>query len=116
MKLEKRIEFEQHKSISSMSEHSEQFVSIGFDDGMVSILNKDSLTLKAEINTDNKFSIVDHCWYRSNTLCVTSGRSVTLFDVEKQKPSGSLTGHLDVDSAEPSTCCASSGTGRTASW
>jgi hypothetical protein len=96
MKLDKRMEFELHKSISSLSDHSEPYLSVGFDDGMVSVLNKDTLSLKAEINTDNKFSIVDHCWFRSNTLCVTSGRNVSLFDVEKQKTLGTLIGHLDV--------------------
>ena len=84
------------KSIASMGWDPEGKVSIGYEDGSLSLLDVKEEKPGKDWSVDSRFPIVDHCWINKGSVCCTSGRNISIFDCEKNKQSTTLVGHLDV--------------------
>jgi hypothetical protein len=83
-------------SVASIGELEGGLISVGCDEGSLFILDT-FLELKSEVQIDHKFPVIDHFWKGQAQVCLTQGKNVTLFDIEKQKPAATFVGHTDVN-------------------
>lgn len=101
-----KIEFGLDKVVSSVAVVTKNGIetgeiSVGFEDSSLVVVSNQELEqgrLKPEklyISTDSNFPVVDHCWYGKSLVCITSGKSIMIYDYENNRVVHTLIGHLD---------------------